>query len=376
MEFPELGEHCSWPPCQRLAGRGHPPAQSFVPPTPFSPRPQDVQVPVCPLCNTPVPVRRGEMPDVLVGEHIDRHCKADPAQRQRKIFTNKCLKPGCKQKEMMKVICEQCHKNYCLKHRHPLDHDCSGAGHSLSKHGECWGTPPAAALGGGTRPTLCLCPPSTQEEEDLALAQALSASEAEYQQLQRQVSRAHPGIPPRSSNPPGSAPGRGARALPVPLAGWRKTPVLPSSPVLLPLAGARLEALQLQHVVGGAPAEVVAPGAAVASHGDAVRTPWMLTGARHHLLSTNAHGQLSPACRGCSKPPGGAGLGRAQAHTGRSERRRTEGAEPAAGALAPLGRWGEGRAGLGGASSPPLAPAVLQGIPSGAAAPSGPAGRS
>uniref|UniRef100_A0A8C3BN18 AN1-type domain-containing protein n=1 Tax=Cairina moschata TaxID=8855 RepID=A0A8C3BN18_CAIMO len=71
-------------------------------------------------------VRRGEMPDVLVGEHIDRHCKADPAQRQRKIFTNKCLKPGCKQKEMMKVICEQCHKNYCLKHRHPLDHDCSG----------------------------------------------------------------------------------------------------------------------------------------------------------------------------------------------------------------------------------------------------------
>lgn len=51
------------------------------------------------------------------------------------IFTNKCLKPGCKQKEMMKVICDQCHKNYCLKHRHPLDHDCSGAGHPLSKAG-------------------------------------------------------------------------------------------------------------------------------------------------------------------------------------------------------------------------------------------------
>ncbi|XP_039553867.1 AN1-type zinc finger protein 2B isoform X3 [Passer montanus] len=96
---------------------------------------KDVQVPVCPLCNTPVPVRRGEMPDVVVGEHIDRDCKSDPAQRKRKIFTNKCLKPGCKQKEMMKVICDQCHKNYCLKHRHPLDHDCSGAGHPLSKAG-------------------------------------------------------------------------------------------------------------------------------------------------------------------------------------------------------------------------------------------------
>ena len=51
------------------------------------------------------------------------------------IFTNKCQKPGCKQKEMMKVICDQCHKNYCLKHRHPLDHNCSGAGRPLSKAG-------------------------------------------------------------------------------------------------------------------------------------------------------------------------------------------------------------------------------------------------
>lgn len=44
-------------------------------------------------------------------------------------------------------------------------------------------------------PTLRHCPPSTQEEEDLALAQALSASEAEYQQLQRQVSGAILGSP-------------------------------------------------------------------------------------------------------------------------------------------------------------------------------------
>lgn len=48
---------------------------------------QDVQVPVCPLCNTPVPVRREEMPDIVVGEHIDRDCKSDPAQRKRKVCT-------------------------------------------------------------------------------------------------------------------------------------------------------------------------------------------------------------------------------------------------------------------------------------------------
>ncbi|XP_029815763.1 AN1-type zinc finger protein 2B [Manacus vitellinus] len=213
---------------------------------------KDVQVPVCPLCNTPVPVRRGEMPDVVVGEHIDRDCKSDPAQRKRKIFTNKCLKPGCKQKEMMKVICDQCHKNYCLKHRHPLDHDCSGAGRPLSKAGHAAVTraqassskiatasssgaarpadsssSPASARGGraavlqsrSTSPPAAMLlnglseeealqralemslaesadssvqPPSTQEEEDLALAQALSASEAEYQQSQRQAHSSKP----------------------------------------------------------------------------------------------------------------------------------------------------------------------------------------
>ncbi|XP_064370874.1 AN1-type zinc finger protein 2B isoform X3 [Dromaius novaehollandiae] len=145
MEFPDLGAHCSEPACKRLdflplkcdaceqifctdhvAYAQHRCTSAYK---------KDVQVPVCPLCNTPVPVRRGEMPDVVVGEHIDRDCKSDPAQRKRKIFTNKCLKPGCKQKEMMKVICDQCYKNYCLKHRHPLDHNCSGAGRPLSKAG-------------------------------------------------------------------------------------------------------------------------------------------------------------------------------------------------------------------------------------------------
>lgn len=104
------------------------------------------------------------MPDIKVGEHIDRDCKSDPAQRKRKvhiisffgvffnpanslkvsihfnfsyfqIFTNKCSKGGCKQKEMMRVTCDQCHLNFCLKHRHPLDHDCKTDGNPLSKSG-------------------------------------------------------------------------------------------------------------------------------------------------------------------------------------------------------------------------------------------------
>ena len=46
---------------------------------------QDNQVPVCPLCNTPIPVKKGELPDVRVGEHIDNDCQSDPAKEKRKV---------------------------------------------------------------------------------------------------------------------------------------------------------------------------------------------------------------------------------------------------------------------------------------------------
>lgn len=43
---------------------------------------QDVHVPVCPLCNNPVPVKKGEIPDV-VGEHIDRDCNYLPGKKEK-----------------------------------------------------------------------------------------------------------------------------------------------------------------------------------------------------------------------------------------------------------------------------------------------------
>lgn len=54
------------------------------------------------------------------------------------IFTNKCSKGGCKQKEMIRVTCDQCHLNYCLKHRHALDHDCKTDAKPVSKSGLVW----------------------------------------------------------------------------------------------------------------------------------------------------------------------------------------------------------------------------------------------
>nr|XP_058911544.1 AN1-type zinc finger protein 2B isoform X4 [Kogia breviceps] len=79
--------------------------------------------------------KRGEPPDRAVGEHIDGDCRSDPAQQKRKIFTNKCERSGCRQREMMKLTCDHCGRNFCIKHRHPLDHDCSGEGHPTSRAG-------------------------------------------------------------------------------------------------------------------------------------------------------------------------------------------------------------------------------------------------
>ncbi|KAI4822561.1 hypothetical protein KUCAC02_008098 [Chaenocephalus aceratus] len=259
MELPHLGEHCSEQTCKRLDFlpmkcdacqdifcKDH---ITYATHKCMSAYQKDIQVPVCPLCNIPIPVKRGEMPDIKVGEHIDRDCKSDPAQRKRKIFTNKCSRGGCKQKEMIRVTCDQCHLNYCLKHRHSLDHECKTGGAPPSKSGNAAqmraqaassssasGSRSSSSSSGPSRPFSNGCYPSDsyfglcaecnatigiisgrigkgatedqalqralemslaetrpavqpplspQEQEDQALAQALAASEEEYRRQQQ-----------------------------------------------------------------------------------------------------------------------------------------------------------------------------------------------
>ncbi|XP_054755113.2 AN1-type zinc finger protein 2A-like isoform X1 [Lytechinus pictus] len=148
MEFPNLGQNCHESTCNQLdflpmkcdscsnifckdhiRYDQHKCAAGFR---------KDVQVPVCPLCNKPVPVKRGEAPDIGVSDHIDRECQSDPAVKKRKVYSNRCTKKGCKQRELVPVLCSSCHKNFCLKHRHTVDHDCQGfqnSGKSVSKQG-------------------------------------------------------------------------------------------------------------------------------------------------------------------------------------------------------------------------------------------------
>ncbi|XP_063790654.1 AN1-type zinc finger protein 2A [Pseudophryne corroboree] len=145
MELPDLGKHCSEVTCKQL---------DFLPLTCdaceelfckdhitydrhkcSSAYKKNVQVPVCPLCDAPVPIKRGELPDIAVERHIARNCSYELSVHKQKIFSNRCCKEGCRKKELMKIECVQCQSNFCLSHRHPLDHDCKSKGPLLSKAG-------------------------------------------------------------------------------------------------------------------------------------------------------------------------------------------------------------------------------------------------
>ncbi|XP_051856395.1 AN1-type zinc finger protein 2A [Antechinus flavipes] len=144
MEFPDLGKHCSEKTCKQLDFlplncaacdkvfcKAHIQLEQHKCSAAYK---KDVQVPVCPLCHVPVPVARGQTADVVVGQHMDKDCKYNPA-RDKKIFVHRCSKEGCKKKEMFELLCDQCNDNFCIKHRHPLDHNCKHIGHPISREG-------------------------------------------------------------------------------------------------------------------------------------------------------------------------------------------------------------------------------------------------
>jgi len=133
MEFPDLGKQCCEKSCRQL---------DFLPMkcdacslifckdhlqydthTCAGLYKKNIQVPVCPLCNQPIPVSRGSVPDLAVSEHIENNCKV---RSKEKVFSNKCNKSKCKKKELVPCICDSCKLNFCLTHRHPADHDCQG----------------------------------------------------------------------------------------------------------------------------------------------------------------------------------------------------------------------------------------------------------
>ncbi|KAK3914560.1 AN1-type zinc finger protein 2B [Frankliniella fusca] len=205
MEFPGLGQHCSEPTCkqldflpvkcdacQKIFCHSH---MSYLQHACSSAHKRDVQVPVCPLCNKPVPAKRGEQPDIAVGAHIDNNCESDTAQNRRKVFSNRCSAKSCKNKEMIPVHCSECLLNFCLKHRHPVDHQCGGKSAGLRRKAADAALARQSLTPSAMKGKSKTQPPTNQRldrktladvqgnlSEDEALARALAASMQESSQ--------------------------------------------------------------------------------------------------------------------------------------------------------------------------------------------------
>ncbi|KAL1239709.1 AN1-type zinc finger protein 2B [Trichinella pseudospiralis] len=116
MEFPNLGEHCSYALCRRL---------DFLPikcdecSQLFCKDHYEYSRHACPFLDE----RTTVFPFVRCA--VNRDCQSDPALAKRKIYVNKCSVKNCKQRELVPVECPKCHKNFCFKHRHNADHECS-----------------------------------------------------------------------------------------------------------------------------------------------------------------------------------------------------------------------------------------------------------
>ncbi|XP_055676981.1 AN1-type zinc finger protein 2A [Lutzomyia longipalpis] len=190
MEFPDLGKHCSVSTCQRLdflpvkcdacseiLCSEH---YSYEKHGCKSGQRKDVQVPVCPLCGEPVPTPSDVSPDLTVGRHIDQFCRSE----KKRIFTNMCSFAGCRQKELVPILCGDCKKNYCIRHRHFNDHRCQGKAREpqASRKGIFGSAPKAPVRATATSGHAQLVQGNMTEDEALAHAIALSMQEQEHRQ--------------------------------------------------------------------------------------------------------------------------------------------------------------------------------------------------
>lgn len=133
MELPHIGKHCSLKSCSKLdflpfecdackqifcdehyIYKEHNCAQSYT---------KNVLVPQCPLCDCPIPVKRGEDPNIKVNEHISKECEIP---KKKKMYDKRCSFAGCKKKELVPMTCNRCRLNFCIQHRLEMDHKCQG----------------------------------------------------------------------------------------------------------------------------------------------------------------------------------------------------------------------------------------------------------
>ncbi|KNC80677.1 hypothetical protein SARC_06966 [Sphaeroforma arctica JP610] len=132
MEFPTAGKHCAQEncnlldflpftcgQCEKVTCLEHKDYAAHDCPEAYK---LDVKVPVCQLCNSPVPTRKGEDPNIIMSNHIDQGCRE--IEISKKTYTNSCMFKNCKKREAVPIACRTCRMNYCMKHRLENSHAC------------------------------------------------------------------------------------------------------------------------------------------------------------------------------------------------------------------------------------------------------------
>eukprot|EP00126_Sphaerothecum_destruens_P004088 Sdes_comp17986_c0_seq1m7249 len=89
----------------------------------------DKKVPVCPICNLPIPVKYQQDPNLAVENHLLTVCSTGKnvsslAAGSQKAFLNSCSMENCKKKEAVKFVCAKCRRNFCTVHRLESNHSC------------------------------------------------------------------------------------------------------------------------------------------------------------------------------------------------------------------------------------------------------------
>ncbi|KAF9081426.1 zinc finger, AN1-type domain [Mortierella sp. GBA35] len=166
MEFPSIGKHCSDKTCSQLDFlpftcqyckqiycQDHWRLEGHTCSNKEAASLQDQRVPICPLCDKPVPVKRGEDPNLRMEQHIAAGCPEPATTTSKPIYTNSCNAKGCKNRSMVPVVCQSCRLNYCLKHRLEGDHACKGTGVGANRNGNGNGQAPAKKVNGATTTT-------------------------------------------------------------------------------------------------------------------------------------------------------------------------------------------------------------------------------
>eukprot|EP00658_Telonema_sp_P-2_P011391 TRINITY_DN14335_c0_g1_i1.p1 TRINITY_DN14335_c0_g1~~TRINITY_DN14335_c0_g1_i1.p1 ORF type:complete len:217 (+),score=45.59 TRINITY_DN14335_c0_g1_i1:52-702(+) len=94
------------------------------------------QLPRCPVCQEFI-LLSGSSEDAAMVQHLDSGCTqhvkktVEKARRESSRCNFGRGKKRCKDRSLIKLVCDLCEKKFCVKHRNKTVHDCGGPPSSL-----------------------------------------------------------------------------------------------------------------------------------------------------------------------------------------------------------------------------------------------------